>query len=170
MIPMMMAPDPVLPTVDPPAQDGYASPVKIVLFSLLIETIGLTSIQPLMPAYVLSCNEAVTWIGAILTAQSAASIVGAPVMGSLSDYVGPKRGILFCLLVDAGVFFASGHVDSVLLLFVLRAVAGGVIITPACHSYISSNVPTSQRRKALMKSMVGTPLGYIYLDTASVDL
>jgi MFS family permease len=146
----------------PHTEDGhYASSTKIVFFSLLIETMGLASIQPLLPGFVLSRNEAIMWIGAIMTAQSAASIVGAPLMGSLADIFGPKRAILFCILVDAAVFFASGFVDSVLLLCVLRAIAGGVLITPPCHAYISDNVPSEERRTVLTKSMVGTPLGYL---------
>jgi MFS family permease len=139
----------------------YAKPEQLAFCSLLVECIGLISVSPLMPEYVFSRGENMMWVGAIFFVQSATSIVGAPIMGMVTDWIGPKRAMLFCILVDALIFLASGFIDSVIGLFILRAIAGGVIVIPSCQAYLTQHVPAKQRRAAITRAMVAGPLGYI---------
>jgi hypothetical protein len=133
-----------------PAVD--AGPVeRVVFFAAFIECLGLVSIAPLLPEYVFSRGKTTAWVGAIYFIQSSMSILGAPLMGGFADRFGPKGGLLFTILVDALLFLASGFVDSVEVLFILRGIAGGVIVLPSCQAYIAELVPPHQRRSVITR-------------------
>jgi len=92
------------------------SPLLVVYVTVFVDLLGFGIILPNLPFYALSFGATGLWIGAILTAYSAAQLVGAPLLGRVSDAVGRRPVILLSLVGSALSFTLTGLADTLLLL------------------------------------------------------
>ncbi len=66
------------------------SPLVIVYLTVFVDLLGFGIILPLLPFYAEKFGATGVWVGALLTAYSAAQIVGAAFLGRLSDRIGRR--------------------------------------------------------------------------------
>ena len=139
------------------------SPLLVVYLTVFLDLLGFGIILPLLPFYAERFGATGVWVGALLTAYSAAQFVGAPILGRLSDRFGRRPIILLSLAGSAISLTLTGLADSLLLLLVARALAGlfGGSISSA-QAYIADVTPPEQRAKymGLLGASIG--MGFIF--------
>mgnify|MGYP003319344094 CR=1 FL=1 len=96
--------------------------------AILVDFIGLGMIAPILPGIVSSDA-----VGAILTAQYCAVVLGQVLIGALSDCFGRRRLIVAVMAADAVLFAASGFTQSNGIWKPdITSTAGSVSFVPAC--------------------------------------
>lgn len=96
----------------------------IILFTVLIDVIGLGIIIPTMPTYVYSFGASPSTITILFSVFALFSFLSAPILGTISDKVG-RRPILIISILSSSIgwfVFASAH--SLLFLFIGRIIDG----------------------------------------------
>jgi DHA1 family tetracycline resistance protein-like MFS transporter len=129
----------------------------------LIDLVGFGLILPQLPFYAERFGATGVWVGAILTAYSAAQLVGASLLGRLSDRVGRRPVLLLSLAGSAASFLLSGFADSLWLLLLARALAGlfGGSIAAAQAVIADVTTPTERARyMGLLGASIG--LGFVF--------
>ena len=89
-----------------------------------IDFMGLMSVLPLMPYFVENAGASNIWVGAILSAQYGAVVIGSQLFGYMSDLHGPRKTMILTLAVDCGLFLLTGLVKSVWAMLIVRFFAG----------------------------------------------
>jgi len=125
--------------------------------------LGFGIILPILPFYAEKFGANGLWIGAILTAYSAAQFVSALFLGRLSDRIGRRPVLLASLLGSALSLTASGFANSLVLLLLSRLIAGafGGSITTA-QAYVADVTTPSERTKymGLLGASIG--MGFVF--------
>lgn len=134
------------------------SPLLVVYLTVFIDLLGFGIILPALPYYAVSFGATGLWVGALLTAYSAAQFVGAPLLGRLSDRVGRRPVILASLAGSAISLTVTGLAGSLLLLLLARALAGlfGGSIA-AAQAYIAD--VTRPEERARFMGLLGAAIG-----------
>jgi DHA1 family tetracycline resistance protein-like MFS transporter len=137
--------------------------LSVVYATVFIDLVGFGLILPQLPYYAERFGATGVWVGAILTAYSAAQLVGASVLGRLSDRVGRRPVLLMSLAGSAASFLLSGLAGSLWLLLLARALAGlfGGSIA-AAQAYIADVTAPEERAKymGLLGASIG--LGFVF--------
>jgi len=137
--------------------------LPVVYLTVFIDLVGFGLILPQLPYYAEHFGATGVWVGAILTAYSAAQLVGASLLGRLSDRVGRRPVLLMSLAGSAASFLLSGLADSLWLLLVARALAGlfGGSIA-AAQAYIADVTAPGERARymGLLGAAIG--LGFVF--------
>jgi DHA1 family tetracycline resistance protein-like MFS transporter len=137
--------------------------LPVVYLIVFIDLVGFGIILPQLPYYAEAFGATGVWVGAILTAYSAAQLVGASLLGRLSDRVGRRPVLLMSLAGSAASFLLSGLAGSLWLLLVARALAGlfGGSIA-AAQAYIADVTTPEERAKymGLLGASIG--LGFVF--------
>lgn len=148
-------------------------PIFIVVF---VDLLGFSLILPLLPYYAESYGASATLVGLLVASYAAASLVGAPILGRLSDKFGRRPILLisvmgtllgFLLLGFAGPIGArianwfslpSANVTTLAILFLSRIIDGltGGNISVA-QAYISDVTDANNRAKGL--GLIGAAFG-----------
>jgi DHA1 family tetracycline resistance protein-like MFS transporter len=136
----------------------HRSPLLVVYLTVFLDLLGFGIILPALPYYAVSFGATGLWLGALLTAYSAAQFVGAPVLGRLSDRVGRRPIILASLAGSALSLVLSGLAMSLPLLLLARALAGlfGGSIA-AAQAYIADVTRPEARARAM--GLLGAAIG-----------
>jgi DHA1 family tetracycline resistance protein-like MFS transporter len=134
------------------------SPLVVVYLTVFLDLMGFGIILPSLPYYAERFGATGLWIGAILTAYSAAQLGGALYLGRLSDRLGRRPVLLVSLLGSAIALVATGLATSLPLLVASRLLAGGFggSITTA-QAYVA-DVSTPKDRTKFM-GMLGASIG-----------
>lgn len=134
------------------------SPLLVVYLTVFIDLLGFGIILPALPYYAVSFGATGLWVGALLTAYSAAQFVGAPLLGRLSDRVGRRPVILASLAGSAVSLTVTGLAGSLPLLLLARALAGlfGGSIA-AAQAYIAD--VTRPEERARYMGLLGASIG-----------
>ena len=120
--------------------------------AILVDFIGLGMIAPILPGIVSSDA-----VGAILTAQYCAVVLGQVLIGALSDCFGRRRLIVAVMAADAVLFAASGFTNDVTTLIVLRLLAGLSAPVALGISYVAAvSQHVSPAKAAFNFVLVGT--------------
>jgi DHA1 family tetracycline resistance protein-like MFS transporter len=139
------------------------SGLPVVYLTVFIDLVGFGIILPQLPYYAERFGATGVWVGAILTAYSAAQLLGASFLGRLSDRVGRRPVLLMSLAGSAASLFLSGLADSLWLLLAARALAGlfGGSIA-AAQAYIADVTAPEERAKymGLLGASIG--LGFVF--------
>ena len=139
------------------------SSLPIVYLAVFVDLLGFGIILPILPFYAEKFGANGLWIGAILTAYSAAQFVSALFLGRLSDRIGRRPVLLASLLGSALSLTASGFANSLVLLLLSRLIAGafGGSITTA-QAYVADVTTPSERTKymGLLGASIG--MGFVF--------
>lgn len=151
----------VVPSADPeqapPLSPSRAS-LLVVYLTVFLDLMGFGILLPLMPYYAIHFGATGLGLGALFASFSVAQLLGAPLLGRLSDRLGRKPVLLLSLLGSALAYVATGLADSLLTLMAARALAGlfaGSIST--AQAYVA-DVTTPQERAKYM-GLIGASIG-----------
>ncbi len=144
------------PTGQPEKLD-YAKiiPVFVIIF---IDLLGLTIIIPLLSLYAASFGASATTIGVLGAVYPAAQVVGAPILGRLSDRFGRKPILIASQLGTLAGFLLLGFAGSIWVLFLSRLLDGlsGANIATA-QAVITDSTTEKNRTQGL--GLVGAAFG-----------
>lgn len=118
-------------------------PVIVIVF---IDLLGLTIIIPLLSLYAASFGANAATIGFLGAAYPAMQVIGAPLLGRLSDRFGRKPVLLVSQAGTLAGFILLGFANSIVLLFAARIIdglSGGNISTAQA---IIADVTTEKNR------------------------
>ena len=120
--------------------------VAPVFLVVLVDLLGLTIIIPLMPLYAASFGADAFLIGLLAAAYPMMQVVGAPLLGRLSDRYGRKPVLLVSQVGTFLGFILLGFADLLWLLFLARildGLSGGNISTAQA---VISDITTEETR------------------------
>jgi len=129
-----------------------------VFVIILIDLLGLTIIIPLMSFYAASYGANATTIGLLGAAYPAMQVVGAPILGRLSDRFGRKPILIISQIGTFLGFILLGFADTLWMLFAARILDGlsGANISTA-QAVISDSTTEKNRTQGL--GLVGAAFG-----------
>jgi DHA1 family tetracycline resistance protein-like MFS transporter len=137
--------------------------LPVVYLTVFIDLLGFGIILPALPYYAEAFGATGVWVGAILAAYSAAQLLGASLLGRLSDRLGRRPILLLSLAGSAASLLLCGVADSLWLLLAARALAGlfGGSIA-AAQAYIADVTAPEERAKymGLLGAAIG--LGFVF--------
>ena len=135
------------------------SSIVLVVF---IDLLGYSLILPLLPYYAQTFNANQTVTGLLLASYSIMQLIGAPILGRLSDRFGRRPILLLCLIGTTLGFLMMGLAATLWMLFVSRMIdgltGGNFSVTQA---YISDVTDEKDRSKALGMTGAAFGLGFI---------
>jgi DHA1 family tetracycline resistance protein-like MFS transporter len=134
------------------------SALLVVYLAVFVDMLGFGIILPLLPFHAQGLGGTGLWVGAVLTAYSAAQFVSAPLLGSLSDRYGRRPLLLLSLAGSAVSLAATGVAGTLVTLLAARIIAGlfGGAISVG-QAYVADNTEPAQRTRAL--GMIGASIG-----------
>jgi DHA1 family tetracycline resistance protein-like MFS transporter len=135
----------------------------LILFLIVfIDLLGFSLILPLLPFYAETFGASPFQIGLLVASYAAAQLVGAPLLGRLSDRIG-RRPVLIISLIGTFIgFLMLGFANSLWMLFASRLLDGftGGNISVA-QAYITDVTDESNRAKGLGLLGAAFGLGFI---------
>lgn len=146
-------------TETPPSQTPpRRSALLVVYLTVFLDLLGFGMILPLLPFYALRFGVKGAAIGILFASYSLAQFLGAAVLGRISDRVGRRPVLLFCVFGSALSLFAAGLSNSFPTLLAARALAGlfgGSIAT--AQAYIADVTRPEERVRYM--GMIGAAVG-----------
>lgn len=139
------------------------SSLIVVYLTVFIDLLGFGIILPILPFYAEKFGADGFWVGAVLTAYSAAQLVSAFYLGRLSDRIG-RRPVLLASLVGSAVSLAmTGLAGSLAFLLLSRVLAGafGGSITTA-QAYVADVTEPRERTKYMGMLGASIGLGFVF--------
>jgi DHA1 family tetracycline resistance protein-like MFS transporter len=132
--------------------------LPILFVYVVIELLGMSLILPLLPYYTQSFSASALLVGLLGTANALAQVIGAPLIGRLSDRFGRRPMILLGALATAVGFVMLGFARSLWLMFASRVVDGllGGNVSLA-QAYITDVTDEKSRAKSL--GIIGAAFG-----------
>jgi MFS family permease len=134
------------------------SALLVICLAVFVDMLGFGIILPLLPFHAAALGGTGIWVGAVLTAYSAAQFFSAPLLGSLSDRFGRRPLLLASLLGSAISLALTGVAGTLVTLLAARLVAGlfGGAISVG-QAYAVDLTEPAKRTRAL--GMVGASIG-----------
>ena len=133
-------------------------PLASIFLIVFIDMLGFGLILPLLPYYAETFGASDTVIGLLVASYAAAQLVGAPILGRLSDRFGRRPILLLSLVGTLLGFLLLGFAKTLFILFVARildGITGGNI--SVAQAYISDVTDAKNRAKGL--GMIGAAFG-----------
>lgn len=100
----------------------------VILITFFVLGIGLYSIEPIMTQYVSQLSPKASHIaliaGLVFSATGLSNIISAPLLGKLSDRIGPHKVIIFALIAAGILYIPQAFVQNPWQLLVLRFLLG----------------------------------------------
>lgn len=136
--------------------------LPVVYFTVFIDLVGFGIILPQLPYYAEAFGATGVWVGALLTAYSAAQFLGASVLGRLSDRIGRRPVLLASLAGSAASLVLSGLATSLVTLMLARVLAGlfGGSIA-AAQAYVADSTSTKERARYMGFLGASIGLGFV---------
>jgi DHA1 family tetracycline resistance protein-like MFS transporter len=130
----------------------------LILLYTFIDVLGFSLILPLLPFYAATFDASPALVGLLLSANAATQLIGAPLIGRLSDRYGRKPMLLVSIAGTAISFAMLGLANSLWMLFLSRLLDGflGGNIALA-QAYITDVTDEKERSKGL--GLVGAAFG-----------
>lgn len=135
------------------------SSLGVVYLTVFIDMLGFGIILPVLPFYAEGLGATGLWLGILLTAYSLAQLVGAAILGRLSDRFGRRPVLLLSLAGSAVSLVLTGFALSLPLLAAARAMAGlfGGSVS-AAQAYIAD--VTEPKERARYMGFLGAAIGF----------
>jgi DHA1 family tetracycline resistance protein-like MFS transporter len=133
-----------------------------IFLVVFVDLFGFSLLIPLIPFYAKSFNASDTVIGLLVASYAAAQLIGAPVLGRLSDKYGRRPVLLISIFGTIISLIVIGFANTLLILFISRSVDGltGGNISVA-QAYISDVTDEKNRAKGLGLLGAAFGLGFI---------
>jgi len=133
-------------------------PIILILLYAFIDVLGFTLILPLLPYYAATFDASPALVGLLLASNAATQLIGAPLLGRLSDRYGRKPMLVVSIAGTAISFAMLGLANSLWMLFASRLLDGllGGDISLA-QAYITDVTQNEERAKGL--GLVGAAFG-----------
>jgi len=146
----------------PPEEKLDFKKILPIFVIVLIDLLGLTVIIPLMPLYATSFNATPMMIGLLGAAYPIMQVIGAPVLGRLSDRYGRRPVLLVSQIGTFVGFIILGLANSLWMLFLARIIDGisGANISTA-QAAISDSTTEKNRTQGLGLLGAAFGLGFI---------
>lgn len=139
------------------------SSLAILYLTVFIDLLGFGIILPQLAYVAERFGASAVWVGALMTAYSAAQFVSAPLLGRLSDRIG-RRPILLLSLAGSSLSLAlSGIAQSLEVLLLARSLAGlfgGSIAT--AQAYIADVTEPKDRARSMGMLGASIGLGFVF--------
>jgi DHA1 family tetracycline resistance protein-like MFS transporter len=135
--------------------------IQILLF-VFIDVLGFSLILPLLPFYAETFGATPTTVGLLLGANALAQLIGAPILGRLSDLYGRRPMLLVSIAGTLISFLLLGLANSLAVLFfsrVLDGLLGGNI--SLAQAYITDVTDEEERASGLGLIGAGFGLGFM---------
>jgi len=133
-------------------------PLLAIFLIVFINLLGFGLILPLLPYYAATFGASDTTIGLLVASYAAAQLIGAPILGRLSDRYGRKPILLLSLFGTLVSLLMLGFGKTLLILFLARifdGLTGGNI--SVAQAYITDVTDEKSRAKGL--GMIGAAFG-----------
>ena len=120
----------------------------LILGYVFIDVLGFSLILPLLPFYAEAFDATPTLVGLLLSANAVTQMIGAPLIGRLSDRYGRRPMLIVSIAGTVVSFLLLGLANSLFMLFVSRMLDGllGGNISLA-QSYITDVTEEKDRAK-----------------------
>jgi DHA1 family tetracycline resistance protein-like MFS transporter len=134
----------------------------IIFLIVFIDLLGFSLILPLLPFYAETFGATPFQVGLLVASYAAAQLVGAPILGRISDRFGRRPVLLISLLGTFIGFLMLGFANSLWMLFASRLLDGftGGNISVA-QAYITDITDEDNRAKGLGLLGAAFGLGFI---------
>jgi DHA1 family tetracycline resistance protein-like MFS transporter len=133
-------------------------PLSAIFLIVFIDLLGFGLILPLLPYYAESFGASDTLIGLLVASYAAAQLLGAPLLGRLSDRFGRRPILLVSLFGTLVSFLLLGFARTLVVLFIARTfdgLTGGNI--SVAQAYIADVTDEKSRARGL--GMIGAAFG-----------
>ena len=144
-----------------PAAQERRYGLKPVYLSVFVDTMGIAVTIPVLPYYALAFGANAFELGLLMTAYSAAQVVGSVLSGAISDKYGRRPAIMLSFLGSALGFVLSGFANSYGVLIaarILGGISGGSM--PVAQAYIADVVKPEERPKYI--GLTGATVGIAF--------
>ena len=127
------------------------TPLPFLLATLFLDAVGIGLVYPVMPDLIAqieggTIENAALWGGILSAVYALMQLLFAPVIGALSDRFGRRPVLLVSLAVMALDYLGSALAGSMILLLVLRVLAGVAAATHAtCNAAAADATPPEKR-------------------------
>lgn len=140
-----------------------ATRLTILFLTVFVDLVGFGIVLPLLPFYADRFGASGVEVGWLVAVYSLAQLFFAPIWGRLSDRFGRRPILIVGLVGSAFSYLVFGYADSLLLLFVSRAMAGvGGANIPVAQAYIADITPPSRRAGNMGLIGAAFGLGFIF--------
>lgn len=125
---------------------------------VFVDLLGFSLILPLVPFYAKDFGASDTIVGLLVASYAAAQLIGAPILGRISDRVGRRPVLLISIIGTAVGFILLGFANQLWLLFLSRGLDGltGGNISVA-QAYITDITDEKNRARGL--GLIGAAFG-----------
>ncbi|RMH20596.1 MAG: MFS transporter [Gemmatimonadetes bacterium] len=135
-----------------------AGSLPILLAVVFVDMLGFSIILPLLPFYAETFGASPAVVGLLVASYAAAQLVGAPLLGGLSDRFGRRPVLVLSILGTAAGFVLFGLAGSLTVLFASRVIDGltGGNISVA-QAYVADVSEPAQRARNF--GLIGAAFG-----------
>ena len=135
---------------------------SIIYLIVFVDLLGFSLILPLLPFYAETYEANPTMIGLLVASYAAAQLIGAPILGRLSDRFGRRPVLIISIFGTFIGFLILGFANSLTMLFISRLLDGftGGNISVA-QAYITDTTDEKNRTKGLGLLGAAFGLGFI---------
>jgi len=130
----------------------------LILVFVFIDVLGFSLILPLLPYYAADFNASSLMVGLLLSANALTQMIGAPILGRLSDRHGRKPFLIASISGTMVSFLILGWANSLAILFLSRILDGflGGNVSLA-QAYITDSTTRENRAQGL--GLIGAAFG-----------
>jgi MFS transporter, DHA1 family, tetracycline resistance protein len=135
-----------------------SSPLVFIFVAVFVDMVGYGIVVPLLPFYAGGPATGAALVGALASLYAAMQFFGGPFLGGLSDRVGRRPVLVFCLFGASLAYLLLGLSETfgmVVLAVVLAGAAGGTQAT--AQAYIADSTAPEDRARGL--GLVGAAFG-----------
>jgi len=135
----------------------------LIFIFVFVDVLGFSLILPLLPYYAETFEATPTLVGLLLGANAASQLVGAPIIGRLSDRYGRRPMLILSIAGTVASFVMLGLANSLWMLFASRIIDGllGGNISLA-QAYITDVTDKENRARGLGIIGASFGLGFIF--------
>jgi DHA1 family tetracycline resistance protein-like MFS transporter len=133
-------------------------PLILILLFVFVDVLGFSLILPLLPYYAADFNATAFMVGLLLSANALTQMIGAPILGRLSDRFGRKPLLVASISGTVLSFLILGWAQSLAVLFLSRILDGllGGNVSLA-QAYITDS--TTRENRATGLGLIGAAFG-----------
>lgn len=133
-------------------------PILFLFLTVFVDMTGYGIVVPLLPFYAQQYASGGVLVGLFGTLYAATQLLGGPVLGGLSDRIGRRPVLLFCLFGASLAYLLLGLAPTLALLVVAIALAGAAAGTVAtAQAYIADRTSPGDRARRL--GLIGAAFG-----------